>query len=200
MASLGHNELALLMLKPVGQFNTTTTQPYQYRDSYYRDDTVVNNDHPVLCIPKTLTSPILHKFTYIITVENNKPSLPELNTKSFPVQMFKMFFWNAPPDLHGSLTAKAQAMVSTGSRHFNTTAYRTILLRRGSTGRSVMWWPTSVRSSNVSKASICWETRGKRGCQNNRLLLLYTLLMAQHKTGEIPLLTHLNCHSIVLCH
>jgi hypothetical protein len=53
-----------------------------------------------------------------------------------------------------NLYAKQQTIVSTGPRHFMTTAYSSILPSRGSTGRSSKWWPSSVRSSHESNASM----------------------------------------------
>ncbi|MPC45627.1 hypothetical protein E2C01_039332 [Portunus trituberculatus] len=52
------------------------------------------------------------------------------------------------------LRASAAAMVSTGSRHFSTVAVMTILAKRGGSGRSNRWWPSSVTSSHPSSASM----------------------------------------------
>lgn len=60
--------------------------------------------------------------------------------------------------IKGSLCAKQQTIVSTGSRHFSTTEYSSILPSRGSTGRSSKWWPSSVRSSHESNASMVFSS------------------------------------------
>ena len=51
-------------------------------------------------------------------------------------------------------TDKHDTIVNTGSRHFKLIAYNNIFPYWGATGRSKRWFPSSVRSSRVFKASI----------------------------------------------
>lgn len=57
-------------------------------------------------------------------------------------------------NLHGSRYASPQTMVSTGSKHLRTTAFKTILPKFGSIGKSSKCKPISVSCSFESKASI----------------------------------------------